>query len=114
MLLPPSGDLFADPAYELTRHISRAAQDDGIKVLLAGQGGDELFGGYRRHAVASALEKVRLDPAVDRSVIEGWEAGRLPWSHAWVLVVPGPVDRLSALTVRSQNVPPSAQGRRAR
>lgn len=63
VLLPPSGDLFADPAYELTRHISRAAQADGIKVLLAGQGGDELFGGYRRHAVASALEKVRLGRA---------------------------------------------------
>ena len=60
ILLPPSGDLFADPAYELTRQIAAAARDDGIKVLLAGQGGDELFGGYRRHFVAKVLEKVRL------------------------------------------------------
>lgn len=60
VVLPHSGDLFADPAYELARHISRQAQADGIKVLLCGQGGDELFGGYRRHAVARLLAQVRL------------------------------------------------------
>lgn len=60
VVLPHSGDLFADPAYELARHISRQAQADGIKVLLCGQGGDELFAGYRRHAVAGLLERVRL------------------------------------------------------
>lgn len=58
--LPPSGDLFADPAYELTREIARAARRDGCPVLLAGQGGDELFGGYRRHIVADVLHRVRL------------------------------------------------------
>lgn len=63
VVLPPSGDLFADPAYELTREIARAAQVDGYKVLLAGQGGDEVFGGYRRHSVAQALERFRLGGA---------------------------------------------------
>jgi len=63
VILPPSGDLFADPAYELTREIARAAHTDGCKVLLAGQGGDEVFGGYRRHLVASVLERVRLGKA---------------------------------------------------
>lgn len=63
ILLPPSGDLFADPAFELTREIARAARADGCKVLLAGQGGDEVFGGYRRHIVAGALERVRLGQA---------------------------------------------------
>lgn len=60
VLLSPSGDLFADPAYELTRQIAAAAREDDVKVLLAGQGGDELFGGYRRHFVAKILEKVRM------------------------------------------------------
>lgn len=60
VVLPPSGDLFADPAYELTRLIAKSAREDGIKVLLAGQGADELFGGYRRHTVARAIERIRL------------------------------------------------------
>ncbi|NNN21392.1 MAG: asparagine synthase (glutamine-hydrolyzing), partial [Acidimicrobiales bacterium] len=50
--LPPSADLFADPAYELVRKMAIAAREDGLKVLFSGQGGDEVFGGYRRHAVA--------------------------------------------------------------
>lgn len=58
--LPLSGDLFADPAHGLARAISRAARDSGYKVLLSGQGGDELFAGYRRHRVAPLLERLRL------------------------------------------------------
>ena len=45
--LPRAGDLFADPAHDLARSISRRASGDGFKVLLSGQGGDELFAGYR-------------------------------------------------------------------
>lgn len=62
-VLPPSGDLFADPAYDLTRLIARTAREEGYKVLLSGQGGDELFGGYRRHTVAPYLEHLRLGGA---------------------------------------------------
>lgn len=58
--LPPSGDLFADPAYQLTKLIAKAAHEQGIKVLLSGQGGDELFGGYRRHSAAPWVGRVRL------------------------------------------------------
>lgn len=50
-----SGDLFADPAYELTRLIAARARADGRKVLWSGQGGDELLAGYRRHRVARLL-----------------------------------------------------------
>ncbi|MGH3902706.1 MAG: asparagine synthase (glutamine-hydrolyzing) [Pseudonocardiaceae bacterium] len=49
--LPPSGDLFADPAVDLCRLIARKAHTDGTKVLLSGQGGDELFAGYRRQVL---------------------------------------------------------------
>lgn len=58
--LPRSGDLFADPAHGLTRLIAARARERGLKVLLSGQGGDELFGGYRRHVVASLVRRVRL------------------------------------------------------
>lgn len=37
-----------DPTWIATAAIARAAHEDGIKVLLSGDGGDELFGGYNR------------------------------------------------------------------
>lgn len=68
--LPGSGDLFADPAYGLTRLIAADANARGYKVLLSGQGGDELLGGYRRHLVAQLLGKVdgRLSATALRAV----------------------------------------------
>ena len=60
---PRAGDLFADPAHDLARSISRRASADGFKVLLSGQGGDELFGGYARHRIAPLLRHLRLGPS---------------------------------------------------
>jgi asparagine synthase (glutamine-hydrolysing) len=40
----------ADPAALNVRYISQLARDNGIKVLLSGAGGDDLYGGYRRHS----------------------------------------------------------------
>ena len=57
---PRAGDLFADPAHDLARAISSKASDDGFKVLLSGQGGDELFAGYARHRLAPFLPQLRL------------------------------------------------------
>ncbi len=39
----------ADPASLNVLYISRLARQQGIKVLLSGAGGDDLFTGYRRH-----------------------------------------------------------------
>lgn len=39
----------ADPAALNTYFISKLASDNGIKVLLSGAGGDDIFTGYRRH-----------------------------------------------------------------
>ena len=39
----------ADPAALNVYYISRAAKEQGIKVLLSGTGGDDIFTGYRRH-----------------------------------------------------------------
>lgn len=61
--LPLAGDLIADPAYDLARTIAHRASDDGYKVLLSGQGGDELFAGYTRHRIAPYLRHLRLGVA---------------------------------------------------
>jgi asparagine synthase (glutamine-hydrolysing) len=47
----------ADPAALHVLHISRAAREQGIKVLLSGAGGDDVFTGYRRHR-ALGLERL--------------------------------------------------------
>lgn len=47
----------ADPAPLNVLFISRLAREQGIKVLLSGVGGDDLFTGYRRHL---ALRRERL------------------------------------------------------
>jgi len=39
----------ADPATLNALYISRLAREQGIKVLLSGAGGDDIFTGYRRH-----------------------------------------------------------------
>jgi len=39
----------ADPAALNVLYISKLAREQGIKVLLSGSGGDDLFTGYRRH-----------------------------------------------------------------
>ena len=61
--LPRAGDLFADPAHDLARLIAQRAAADGFKVLLSGQGGDELFAGYARHRIAPFLRQLRLGVA---------------------------------------------------
>ena len=43
----------ADPAALNLNVIAQAARQDGIKVLLSGTGGDDIFSGYRRHTAAS-------------------------------------------------------------
>lgn len=43
-----------DLAPLLVGEISRGARAQGLKVLLSGAGGDDLFAGYRRHAALSA------------------------------------------------------------
>jgi asparagine synthase (glutamine-hydrolysing) len=64
----PFGNSSALPAY----YCARVARDDGVTKLLAGDGGDELFGGNSRYAtqrvfgwydeIPSALRKAVLEP----------------------------------------------------
>ncbi|MEM6667129.1 MAG: asparagine synthase C-terminal domain-containing protein, partial [Pseudomonadota bacterium] len=49
MMVAQLEEPLADPACLNVLYISRLAREAGIKVLLSGSGGDDLFTGYRRH-----------------------------------------------------------------
>ena len=48
-LIPYLDEPISDSAIVPTFVLSKIARDQGIKVLLSGAGGDEIFGGYSRH-----------------------------------------------------------------
>jgi len=52
----------ADPAPLNVLYISQLAREQGIKVLLSGAGGDDLFTGYRRHRALMAERWLSLLP----------------------------------------------------
>lgn len=67
----------ADPAALNSLYIAELARSKGIKVLLSGTGGDDIFTGYRRHEAARLDGLWDLAPAFLRSAI-GAAAGHLP------------------------------------
>jgi len=60
----PFGNASAVPTY----YCARLAADDGVSLMLAGDGGDELFAGNTRYAKQSVLELYTALPAALRAV----------------------------------------------
>jgi asparagine synthase (glutamine-hydrolysing) len=70
------GQPFADPSMVPTYHVAKLAREH-VTVVLNGDGGDELFGGYSRPVVARAAAHYRrFVPAAIRGPIGDWFAGR--------------------------------------
>jgi asparagine synthase (glutamine-hydrolysing) len=65
----------ADPAPLNVLYISQLARGHGVKVLLSGAGGDDLFAGYRRHLAVHYEPCWRWLPARVRSGLERWTSG---------------------------------------
>jgi len=64
------GEPFADPSAVPTYYVASQARR-AVKVALAGDGGDELFGGYRRYRAMQILAKIRRWlPAPVRKLIQ--------------------------------------------
>jgi len=91
----PFGNSSAVPAY----YCAKLAQDLGIDTLLAGDGGDELFGGNTRYA------KQRVFAAYEQ--MPGWIRARI--IHPILLGIPGtdriPIVRKAASYVRQARIP---------
>ncbi len=60
----------SDPAALATFHLSNLAKKKGCKVMLAGQGADELFFGYRRHKIVSVYKFLKKIPKINTSILE--------------------------------------------
>lgn len=99
-LLPLMDEPIADSAIIPAYWLSKAARAQGIKVLLNGAGGDEIFGGYRRHAPATLGTPTwvaeRLPAPLRRGVAQAWSVvqphrGARAWhpSYAWATSVTG-------------------------
>ena len=81
----------ADPAVINTYLISKAACEAGVKVLINGMGGDEIFGGYRKYLACLLAEQYgRLIPFALRRIMGRWaqslpvaDSGRSSKSIRW-------------------------------
>jgi asparagine synthase (glutamine-hydrolysing) len=75
--LTPFGEPFADPSAIPTWYLSRHARGS-VTVALSGDGGDELFGGYRRYQAAQLLRIYEAIPAGLRRQAERWLLSAFP------------------------------------
>jgi asparagine synthase (glutamine-hydrolysing) len=70
---------FADAAALPTFLVSRFARDH-VKVVMSGEGSDELFAGYRRYVLESLAGRMRYAPAglgaVATRILAGWGSSR--------------------------------------
>ncbi|MEK7469137.1 MAG: asparagine synthase (glutamine-hydrolyzing) [Planctomycetota bacterium] len=79
-LLRHCDEPIADPAIIAAFLVSQRAREDGMVVMLSGQGADELFGGYPRYrAIAGTQWMEALPGALRRGIARG--AGLLPGSR---------------------------------
>lgn len=72
----------ADPAALNVFYISQLARQNGVKVLLSGLGGDDLFAGYRRHRALSFERYWSYLPIAARSGLRVTTSG-LPQGGLW-------------------------------
>ena len=77
----PFGNSSVLPAY----YCAKAARDDGVHKLLAGDGGDELFGGNSRYALQRIFSWYGLVPGVIRRGLMEPVLGQAPLRHVPLL-----------------------------
>jgi asparagine synthase (glutamine-hydrolysing) len=97
-LLSHFDEPFADPIIVPTHQVSQSAAEH-VKVILTGEGADELFGGYTRFVNDAQIRRLALLPGFVRSALAGI-ASRVPSAHSLqrALVLAGQPAARRALT----------------
>ncbi len=98
-----------DPSLLAAHAVAKAAAADGVRVMLSGEGADELLFGYSRHRAVSRMPAFRLP----LPCVRGWSMGRdarilralaSPHPYAALLEVTPPMFRAQALAPRLADV----------
>jgi asparagine synthase (glutamine-hydrolysing) len=77
---------FGNPSAVAVYYCARLAQADGVELLLAGDGGDELFAGHVRYARQRLLDAYSVVPAgIRRQLVEPLVFG-FPWGAQTALI----------------------------
>jgi len=79
-LLSHFDEPFADPIIVPTYQVAESAREH-VKVILTGEGADELFGGYTRFVSDAQIRRLARLPAFARAALSGL-ARRVPAAHA--------------------------------
>lgn len=93
------GQPLGDPSVLAAHAVAKAARADGVKVLLGGEGADELLLGYRRYRLLQCVPQLPRLPWLAR-----WTRRLRPWSTragarlARAFTAPNPVRALLAVT----------------
>ncbi len=68
-ILDSFGEPFADMSALPTYFLSQKARAEGYKVVLGGDGADELFGGYQTHYLPQIARWYRMTPSISDTVL---------------------------------------------
>ena len=72
-----------EPVFVSTHFLSQLARQNGVPVILTGDGGDELFGGYDRYFIAQRLSRYEQLPGLEWALpLVGKLARNRPIAHS--------------------------------
>jgi len=95
-----AGQPLGDPSILAVHAVARRAAENGVKVMLGGEGADELMLGYRRHRLLARLPRLpgrRLLRRLLRPLFDGWSM-RYAARAARALTATDPIHALLAVT----------------
>ena len=96
-LMPQYDGPFVSPVVLAQQQVFRAAHDAGFRVMLSGQGSDEVFAGYTRHIGARAASLLRQGKLIEFERLlraAGRDGAGLRWPSAWLALPPALTDAI--------------------